>query len=178
MKSAYLLTGVPGVGKTTLIRQAMKNLGDEAGGFFTEEIRVNDVRIGFRIVTLAGQKAKLAGAEILSSYHVGKYGVDIRGIEDVAVPALEKAYRECDVVVIDEIGKMELFSDRFKEVVLEIISSGKRVLGTIMFKPDPWADKLKKKSQVNLLHVTHSNHADMLEKMEKWLETIRPKGKT
>jgi nucleoside-triphosphatase len=145
MKSAYLLTGMPGTGKTTLIKEAISGLGDKAGGFFTEEIRSGvsvggirhgGIRRGFRIVTLDGRISPLAGVDIRSPYRVSKYGVDVRGLEEVGVAALQKASQECEIIVIDEIGKMELFSEKFKSTVLEIIESGRKVLGTIMLKPD------------------------------------------
>jgi nucleoside-triphosphatase len=181
MKSAYLLTGMPGTGKTTLIKEAISGLGDKAGGFFTEEIRVGSIcsggisvsgiRRGFRLVTLDGRISPLAGIDIRSPYRVSKYGVDIRGLEEVGVTALQKASQECEIIVIDEIGKMELFSAKFKSTVLEIIESGRKVLGTIMLKPDPWADNLKQKPQVQLITVTRHNHQEVLDSLRKWLQS-------
>jgi len=169
MKQVCLLTGKPGTGKTSLIKQAVASLEASAGGFYTEEIRLNRVRQGFRLVTLDGQVAILAHINIQSPYKVSKYGVDITSLAKVGVPALKKAARESDVVVIDEIGKMELFSDNFRETVLEIIDGGKKVLGTIMLAPHPWADALKQKPQVKVLTVTRDNHAQVLEELRHWL---------
>ena len=169
MKSAYLLTGMPGTGKTTLIKEAISGLGDKAGGFFTEEIRTEGIRQGFRLVTLDGRISPLAGVDIRSPYRVSKYGVDIRGLEEVGVTALQKASQECEIIVIDEIGKMELFSEKFKSTVLEIIESGRKVLGTIMLKPYPWADNLKHKPQVQLITVTRNNHQEVLSSIQQWL---------
>ena len=139
-----------------------------AGGFYTEEIRSQGVRHGFRLVTLDGQDAVLAHINIHSPYRVSKYGVDIDSLERVGVSALRRAAEECDLVVVDEIGKMELFSDSFREVVLQLIDSGKRVLGTIMLKPHPWADAIKGKPQVNLVTVTRDNHHQVLEELLHW----------
>ncbi len=170
MPSVYLLTGMPGSGKTSLIRQVTLQLGDKAGGFYTEEIRNNGVRQGFRIVTLGGQSAPLAHINIRSPYRVSKYGVDIAGLEQVGVVALKEAARRGEVVVVDEIGKMELFSENFKAAVLEIIESGQKVLGTIMLKSDPWADEIKKKPQVKLINVTRNNHPQVLAEIQNWLK--------
>ncbi len=148
----------------------------KAGGFYTEEMRSQGVREGFRLVTLDGEDAVLAHVNINSPYRVSKYGVDIGGLERVGVPALRRATQQCDLVVIDEIGKMELFSANFREVVFQIIDSGKRILGTIMLKPNPWADAIKRQPQVNLITVTRDNSPQVLEELLHWIETtVSPK---
>jgi len=172
MKKTYLLTGMPGTGKTSLIKQAISGLKGSAGGFYTEEIRGGGLREGFRLVTLDGQQGILAHIGIQSPYRVSKYGVDIEDLERIGVPALKRAAEECDLIVIDEIGKMELLSDNFKQVVLKIINSGKMVLGTIMIKPHPWADSLKRHPQVKLVNVTRNNHHEVLEELEAWLKSV------
>jgi nucleoside-triphosphatase len=169
MKTAYLLTGMPGTGKTSLIKQIVTAIADKAGGFYTEEIRVQGVRQGFRLVTLDGQTAQLAHISIRSPLRVSKYGVDIQGLESIGVVALQKAASHCDFVIIDEIGKMELFSAQFKSTVLEIIESGKKVLGTIMLKSDPWADALKQKPQVQVINLTRGNKEEVFAKIKEWI---------
>ena len=170
MKQAYLFTGRPGTGKTSLIKQAVAGIKGKAGGFYTEEIRSRGVRQGFRLVTLDGQEAILAHINIHSPYRVSKYGVDIDSLDRVGVSALRKAAQQCDLVVIDEIGKMELFSADFRKAISQIIDSGKLVLGTIMLNPNPWADAIKRKPQVNLVTVTRTNHQDVLEELLHWLK--------
>ena len=172
MKQVYLLTGRPGTGKTSIIKQAVAGMKGKAGGFYTEEIRSQGVRHGFRLVTLDGQSAILAHVNIHSPYLVSKYGVDIDSLDRVGVSALRRAAQQCDLVVIDEIGKMELFSANFREVVLQIIDSGKRVLGTIMLTPHPWADAIKRQPQVNLVTVTRDNHHQVLEELREWLKEV------
>jgi len=169
MHSAYLLTGKPGTGKTSLIRQAVNDLKDKADGFYTEEIRIGGIRQGFRLVTLSGESAILAHVDIKSPFKVSKYGVDISALEDVGIPALQRAWEKGKVVVIDEIGKMEIFSDKFRQIVQEILESQQKVLGTIMLKPDPWADIIKQKPQVKLLFVTRNNHDQILGEIRQWL---------
>ena len=138
MKEVYLLTGRPGTGKTSLIKQAISGLQIKVGGFYTEEIRVGGIRCGFRLVTLDGERGILAHMDIQSPYRVGKYGVDIDEFERVGVASLERAAKESRLVLIDEIGRMELLSPTFKELVLKIVNGGKRILGTIMLAPHPW----------------------------------------
>jgi len=171
MKRVYLLTGRPGTGKTSLIKQAVAGMKGKAGGFYTEEVRSQGVRQGFRLVTLDGRSAILAHVDIRSPYRVSKYGVDIDSLDRVGVSALHQAAKECYLIVIDESGKMELFSANFRETVLQILDSGKRVLGTIMFNPNPWADVIKHRPQVNLITVTRDNHQRVLEELLLWLET-------
>ncbi len=169
MKQVYLLTGKPGTGKTSLIKQAVAQLKGKAGGFYTEEIRSRGVREGFRLVTLDGQDAILAHVNIRSPYRVSRYGVDVDNLDRVGVSALRKAAQQCDLVVIDEIGKMELFSASFRETILQIIDSGKRILGTVMLSSNPSADAIKRKPQVSLITVTRANHQEVLEELLRWL---------
>ncbi len=169
MKQVYLLTGQPGTGKTSLIKQAIAGMKGKAGGFYTEEIRSQGVRQGFRLVTLDGQTAVLAHIYFHSPYRVSKYGVDVESLDKVGVSALNQATQECDLVVIDEIGKMELFSAKFREAVLNILNSGKRLLGAIMLSPNPYADAIKRQPQVNLVTVTRTNHHQVLEELQNWL---------
>ena len=170
MKQVCLLTGAPGTGKTSLIKQVVAGMKGKAGGFYTEEIRTQGARQGFRLVTLDGQDTILAHVNTDSQYRVGKYGVDIDSLDRVGAPALRKAAEQCELVVIDEIGKMELFSASFREAVSEMIDSGKRILGTIMLKPHPWADAIKRKPQVSVIEVTRTNYQQVLEELLRWLK--------
>lgn len=169
MKRVYLLTGKPGTGKTSLIKQVVAELKGQAGGFYTEEIRAQGTRLGFRLTTLDGQEAVLAHVNSPSQYRVSKYGVDVESLDRVGVSALRGAVEQSDLVVVDEIGKMELFSPRFREVVLALISSGKKVLGTIMLNPHPWADTIKRHPQVKLVELTRDNHTQVLADLHHWL---------
>ncbi|HEY82831.1 MAG TPA: NTPase [Dehalococcoidia bacterium] len=172
MKPVYLLTGRPGTGKTSLIKQAVAELEVDAGGFYTEEIRDKGTRLGFKLVTLDGEEVVLAHVNIHSPYRVGKYGVDIEGLERVGVAALRRAAARSCLVIVDEIGKMELFSAAFRESVLAIANSGKRVLGTIMLAPNPWADAIKRLPQVKLVEVTRANREQVRDDLRDWLATI------
>jgi len=171
MKTAYLLCGEPGSGKTTVITEVLARAGKSCGGFYTGEIRTGGVRQGFSITTLDGKSATLAHTAIGSRYRVSKYGVDIDSMDEVAVPAVREAIRSCDIVVIDEIGKMELFSKSFKEVVVEALQSGKKVLGTIMLAPNPWADGVKQRLEVEIITVTRNNRSAVVKQVLEWLES-------
>ncbi|MFC2000985.1 nucleoside-triphosphatase [Chloroflexota bacterium] len=168
-QTVYLITGRPGTGKTSLIKEAVAEFEGRAGGFYTEEIRSQKVRVGFRLVTLDGREATLSHTGFSKRYRVGKYGVDIESLERVGVSALQRAARQCDLVVIDEIGKMELFSAAFREAVLQITGSGQKVLGTIMLDFNPWTDVIKKQPQASLVEVTRVNYPQVLEDLRHWL---------
>ena len=169
MANVYLLTGSPGAGKTTVIRQAIAKSKAKAGGFYTEEIRSSGTRQGFRITTLDGQQAILAHTDISSPHRVSKYGVDTNNLDKVGVAALHRAINESDLIVIDEIGKMELFSPRFTEAVLQAIDSSKKVLGTIMLSPDPFADEIKHHPNVKVIQISRANHDQVLREVISWL---------
>lgn len=171
MKPVYLLTGSPGTGKTTLIKQVVAESHIKAGGFYTEEIRREGARLGFKLVTLDGREAILAHIDFDKRFRVGKYGVDVPAMERVGVAALRDAAEKCDLVVIDEIGKMELFSAGFREAIREIIGSGKRVLGTVMLHANLFADAIKRQPQVNLITLTRANYPQVLQSLRAWLQT-------
>jgi len=169
MKRALLLTGKPGTGKTALIKEALARTKVKGGGFYTEEIRTGGIRQGFQIVTLDGQEAILANVGISSPYQVSKYKVDTDALDRVGVSVLHRALKESDLIVIDEIGKMELLSPRFREAVTQAINSGKQVLGTIMLNPHPFADEIKRHPEVETLLVTRDNRNEVLRKVLNWL---------
>ena len=171
MRQGYLLTGKPGTGKTSLIKQAVAGLKGKTGDFYTEEIRGRGIRQDFKLITLDGDSATLSHVNVHSPYRVSRYGVDIDSLERVDVSVLRQAAQRCDLVVVDEIGKMELFSTSFRDAILQIVDSGKKVVGTIMLNPNPWADATKLKPQVNLVEVTGANHGQVLEELRHWLDT-------
>jgi nucleoside-triphosphatase len=169
LKKAYLLSGEPGCGKTTLIKEVLAKANKSAGGFYTEEIRVQGGRQGFKIVTLDGKTAVLAHTSVHSPNRVSKYGVDIDNMDKTAIPALKEAIKSKDIVVIDEIGKMELFSPSFKDAVIEALQSKKKVLGTIMLASHPWADKIKERPEVEVIKVTRFNRGEVIKQVLDWL---------
>jgi nucleoside-triphosphatase len=171
MKHVYLLTGSPGSGKTSLIKAALKDFRGRAGGFYTEELRSEaGERYGFRLVTLDGKTGTLAHMRFKSSNRVGRYGVDTKVLDEIGVSAITDAVANADVVVIDEIGRMELFSEKFKEVVLQAIASGKKVLGTIMLVHHPFADAVKRMPEVELIPVMRTNNEQVLAEIKGWLQ--------
>jgi len=161
-----LLEGQPGVGKTTLLRAVARAIPSaRIGGFLTEEIRENGIRMGFRVETFDGRSAVLAHTAFRSGPVVGKYRVDVCAFEEIGVNGLERGLSEADILLVDEIGKMELCSERFKELVLRSLDSPKPLVATIMSRPHPFADRIKARPDGERLTVTVRNRdalADLL----------------
>jgi nucleoside-triphosphatase len=165
-----LLIGRPAIGKTTVIKKVIETLGDRAGGFYTEEILGRGGRKGFRVITLDGQQDTLAHVTIRSRSKVGRYGVDVEAFERVGVAALRRAIAHHAIIVIDEIGKMELFSSQFKGEVIKAMDSGKPVIATAMADAHPWVDALKMLPKVKVIEVTLKNRETLAMRVLKWLE--------
>lgn len=152
-----LLTGQPGAGKTTLILRVLERCGLEAGGFYTKELRGRGRRVGFGISSLSGAESVLAHVDFDSPYRVGRYGVDIEALERVGVKSVEEAIGSKELIVVDEIGKMELFSKRFAGAVSRALESGKHFLATVMKRHHPFADAIKRRTDVRVIEVTMEN---------------------
>ena len=169
LRQALLLTGRPGVGKTTIIKRIAQALGERAGGFYTEEILGPGGRKGFRVITLDGQQGMLAHVDVRSRSKVGRYGVDVADFERVGVAALQRAIDSAEIVVVDEIGKMELFSPRFKSALIKALDCGKPLLATAMIAAEPWVDALKQMPGVTTIEVTKQNRGTMAARVLRWL---------
>ncbi len=164
------VTGKPGCGKTTLIKEISKKLNSKIFGFYTEEIREKEKRVGFKIKTLDKKEGILAHIKIKSKYQVGKYRVNLKDLEEIGVKALEKAIKEKKIVLIDEIGKMELFSEKFKKAVLKALNSENKVLGTIMLKRNPFCDKIKERKDTKIFYLKKENFKKIKKEIENFLK--------
>jgi nucleoside-triphosphatase len=134
-KEKYLLTGPPGSGKSTVMSKCVKQLRTldiTVGGISTPEIRRDGRRVGFSVIDLVlGRRGILAGTNMTSRFRVGRYGVDVKEFESVALPALDYAERECDVICVDEIGRMELFSDPFRRRLEVLLLGDKPMIAVV-----------------------------------------------
>ncbi len=143
-----------------MVRRAVDLIGPaRCAGFYTEEVRQRGRRVGFDVVTLDGQRGPLArmGA---AGPRVGRYGVDLASFERLGVSALEAGLQEhAAVLVVDEIGKMELFSTRFVATLGLVFDRGAphAVLGTLMLGRNRHADSLRRRADVRIVNVTAEN---------------------
>jgi len=154
-----LLTGRPGCGKTTVVRRVVERLrGGPVCGFWTEEVHEGGRRVGFAIETVSGERGVLAHEARAKGPRVSRYRVDVEGFDGVGVAEIERALAAGQgVLVVDEIGKMELFSQAFARAVGEAFESRLRVVATIMQRPEPFADGIKARPDVSLTVVTPGN---------------------
>ena len=164
-----LITGLPGCGKTTLINKIAATIEERHYGFFTSEIRQHSERVGFEVETYSGKKGILAHVNIRSPYKVTIYGVDLEAFENIALPELEKALHSGSLLLIDEIGKMELFSQKFKELLQEVFKSKIRMIATIIYRPEPFCDMLKAIPGINTLELHRDNHGEILKIVSGYL---------
>src|SRR5437016_6720509 len=165
MTRKVLLTGRPGCGKTTLIRRVVNELARPAGGFYTEEIREHGARVGFKIVTLAGEETVLAHVDFKTANRVGKYGLDLSALATIGVAALRRAVAARHLVVIDEIGPMEIRSPIFRDVVNEAFNSGAPILATITARSFPFTDAIKKRADVTMIEVHRNNREQLVSEL-------------
>jgi len=167
------LTGKPGTGKTTLIRKAIEASHIPAGGFFTREIIEDNHRAGFEICSLYGGDAILAHVNVKSHVHLGKYNVDMSTLNRIGVKAIVQAIESSPLIIIDEIGKMELVSDQFKNAVLAALDSPKPVLGTITLWHSSFTQAIRRSPEVEMLHVTQTNRDSILTEVITWLSSLK-----
>jgi nucleoside-triphosphatase len=157
VKKNLLITGLPGVGKTTLIRRLYEALKDfHPVGFYTAEIREEGVRKGFELVNLEGKRGVLSHVDIKSRYRVGRYKVDVSGFEDF-LDGISFFDPSSDMMMVDEIGKMECLSTKFDRIMKEVLDSEKWVIATIALKGSGLITQVKKRQDVELFEITPSN---------------------
>ena len=157
-----LITGLPGIGKTTLIKRLSEALSSFSPiGFYTAEIRDKGVRKGFELISLDGKKKLLSHRELKSPYRVGSYRVDVKGFEEF-LTSISWSDPSARLVIIDEIGKMECLSEKFKKLLIEILDSDKWLIATIALKGGGLIEEVKDRQDVNLFTMTKSNRDSLL----------------
>lgn len=147
------VTGMPGVGKTTLvlkIAEELKSRGFRVGGMITQEVRERGKRVGFKIKALDTNEEGIL-AWVGEGYpRVGRYVVNIDDLNKTGVSAIRRALQNADVIIIDEIGAMEFKSREFVKVVEEALNSEKPLLATLHRR---WVDKFKDRGKLHVLTV-------------------------
>ena len=170
----YLITGRPGVGKTTFIRQLAEKLEKRSGvptaGFYTAEIRWEGKRQGFRITTFDGMDKIFAHADFPSAYRVSRYGVDLSALEKVIAHLQSHSLPENGVWLIDEIGKMESLSPAFRHFVETILDQPQRVVATISLFGGGWIGEVRNRSDVCIIELNERNRGEQLETLLRQLK--------
>jgi nucleoside-triphosphatase len=152
-----LIEARPGAGKTTALQrlaELLRERGVALAGFVSEEIRERGKRAGFSVETLAGERGTLAHHNLRGPPRVGRYGVDVGEFERLVLPALRV---RADAILIDEIGKMELASVAFRDVLREVIDGDTPVVATVHTARDPFTDALKRRPDAEVVRLTREN---------------------
>jgi nucleoside-triphosphatase len=156
-----LLEGRPGSGKTTAVAglvDLVRADGVSVSGFLTRELRAGGRRVGFTLETLDGRRGILAHVGIREKPRVGKYGVALDDLERLAIPALRA---DAELIVVDELGKMELASARFRDAVTALFERHLAIVATVQVHAHPFTDELKHRPSVTVLRLTLPNREDM-----------------
>lgn len=168
-----MITGPPRCGKTTLIMRLSQDpsLSDKIGGFITEEFREKGQRLGFKIITLPDKKeGLLARKGYPSPYRVGKYGVNIQDLEKIGCSSLEAALHSGKFIAVDEIGKMELFSEKFRTFLYQALDAPQKMLATIMEAKNEFADRIKKRKDVRVILLNRDNFDRVYNEVREWFK--------
>ena len=169
-KRNILVTGPPGCGKSTLIEEVINRMEEPLCGFFTREIKERGRRVGFSITTLDGKEGVLAHQNIRSQFRVGKYGVNTEDMDSLAVPAIVPPQKG-EIVVIDEIGRMECLSALFKETLIQVFDSPNCVIGSIAQKGDHFIQRIKERNDVRLVYISLQNRNRLVEKIINYIQS-------
>ena len=166
MTRKILLTGKPGVGKTTVLVETIGELegrGLRIGGMISREVRDGGVRVGFEISDLAsGRKGWLAHVAQQEGPQIGKYRVDLKDLVEIGVNAINQAASDSttSVIAIDEVGPMELCSEDFRNAVEKAVEAEKPLIGTIHYKArSTLIDDIRSRSNVKIIEITHDNRS-------------------
>lgn len=167
-----LLTGVPGVGKTTIIRAVATALGGRPlVGFYTEEMREHGERKGFRLIGFGSEQGVIAHSDFPHTHRVGKYGVDVATIDRLAAATLRPDDPQA-VYLVDEIGKMECLSVRFVEAMRLVLDTGRPVVATIARKGGGFIAEVKARPDVLSWEIGYANHDSMPARVVAWLSAL------
>lgn len=169
-----LLTGRPGVGKTTVLRKAAELLeGWRLGGFFTEEIREGAVRQGFRGVSFGGGLETVIAHVDGGQPRVGRYAVDVAAIDEIAGATLRIDEDATDAVLVDEIGRMECLASEFLDSVTDLLDTSLPLVATVAREGNGLIAEVKNRPDALLWEVTPDNRDRLPAEVVAWLQDHR-----
>lgn len=173
MPQRLLVTGRPGVGKTTLVQRVVAGLPRPVRGFFTQEVREGGRRVGFQVVTFSGRTGWLAHVAWQQGPRVGRYRVNLKGFEEVVLPELDlENVPTATLIVVDEIGPMELLSVPFQEALMALMNGPWDVLATMALKPHPLINALRARRDVEVMVLTPQNRDALVSQLRARLKRV------
>ena len=157
IKSRIAITGRPGVGKTTLIERVLSRLPVSFGGMITKEIRKCGRRVGFAVIDVAtGEEGILAHLHLQRGPKLGRYTVNLKDLEGIGINAIARAIEGKKLVVIDELGPMELSSPLFIPAVERALKSDRSlIISTHAYLDHPLAHRVRR--ELHLFRVKLGN---------------------
>ncbi|MCW4034125.1 MAG: NTPase [Candidatus Bathyarchaeota archaeon] len=166
MKRIILVTGPPGVGKTSVLRRSINELKTrkyEIGGVICRDVREGGVRVGFEIMDIStGTRGWLAHKNQTTGPKVGKYHVNLTDLDVIGAGSILDATKNADIIAIDEIGPMELLSTSFSDALLKAVESNKPLLGTIHYRLEtPLIKSIKTRLDTEIVKVTYENRENL-----------------
>jgi nucleoside-triphosphatase THEP1 len=154
-----LLTGLPKSGKTTMLAKLIDQVANKRG-LVAKEVRENDERIGFDLLDNTGATAPLARTDKQTPYPVGRYFVDVEALNGFIEPLF--SFDSKQLLYIDEVGQMQLYSSRFKELVTTYLDAANDFLGTVtaVYKDD-FVETVKGRPDILVCEITPDNRAEI-----------------
>jgi nucleoside-triphosphatase len=166
MRKNVLITGMPRSGKSTLLKKLITTF-DQKVGFVTNEVRKDGERIGFELENHKGKKSMLANVDFKTHFKVSRYFVDIKNLDEIISSVAQ--FNEHDFLFLDEIGQMELFSEKFKALAKKYFDSPNTCIATLSkVYSDEFTEAIKKRNDIFLIEINEENR----DGKEKYLETL------
>ncbi len=167
MPNNILITGVPKSGKSTLLERVIGEIGGPKSGFLTREIRGEKERTGFEVVTSTGGRQLLASVDIRSRYRVSRYFVDVVGFEGILEPFFDLGN---EALYLDEIGQMQLYSQRFGELVEAYLDADNVFIGTLSrVYEHELIDRVRRRRDVTIFDITRETHEPVFNEIKDML---------